>query len=252
MTEQQTKVTYLLQLADTNLILSHRLSEWCGVAPELEIDMALANIGLDLLGEARNLYQYVAEIEGNHKTEDDYAYLREERDYKNLLLVERPNEGFDISIVRQFLYDNFHSLLLQELAQSSDEQLAAIAKKSLKEVAYHLRYSAGWIERLGDGTELSHNKVQMALNELWRYTDEMFEPSDAERALVQQNIITDVAGLKEQWLSNVQATLTKATLTLPESKYFLQGGKSGQHSEHLGFILSELQYMQRTYPNQQW
>ncbi|MDF2154587.1 1,2-phenylacetyl-CoA epoxidase subunit PaaC [Vibrio sp. CAU 1672] len=252
MTEQQQKVSYLLQLADTNLILSHRLAEWCGVAPELEIDMALANIGLDLLGEARNLYQYAAVLEGGHKTEDEYAYLREEREYKNLLLVERPNEGFDISIVRQFLYDNFHALLLTELSNSCDEQLAAIAKKSLKEVTYHLRYSNGWIERLGDGTALSHAKVQAALNELWRYTDEMFEPSEAEQALAEQNIIVDVAELKAQWLSNVKATLDKATLTLPEPGYFQQGGKSGKHSEHLGYILAELQYMQRTYPNQQW
>ncbi len=252
MTEPQQKVSYLLQLADTNLVLSHRLSEWCGIAPELEIDMALANIGLDLLGEARNLYQYAAELEGNQKTEDDYAYLREEREYKNLLLVERPNEGFDISIVRQFLYDNFHSLLLQQLANSQDEQLAAIAKKSLKEVTYHLRYSAGWIERLGDGTELSHSKIQAALNELWRYTDEMFQPSEEETLLAEQGIIVDVSQLKQQWLTNVEAVLQKATLSLPESEYFLSGGKSGKHSEHLGFILAELQYMQRTYPNQQW
>lgn len=252
MTEQQTKVNYLLQLADTNLILSHRLSEWCGIAPELEIDLALANIGLDLLGEARNLYQYASELEGNQKTEDDYAYVREEREYRNLLLAERPNEGFDMSIVRQFLYDNYHALLLRELAHSADEQLVAIAKKSLKEVAYHLRYSSGWIERLGGGTELSHKKVQTALNELWRYTDEMFEPSEEEIALAKQNIVVDVSELKVQWQRNVNATLEKAMLLMPESKYFLQGGKSGKHSEHLGFILAELQYMQRTYPNQQW
>ncbi len=252
MDTQQVKVNYLLHLADTNLILSHRLAQWCGIAPELEIDMALANIGLDLLGEARNLYQDIAELEGKNKSEDDYAYLREEREYKNLLLVERPNEGFDQSIARQFLYDSFHSLLLQELVNSNDAQLSAIAQKSLKEVSYHLRYSSGWVIRLGDGTQVSHTKMQAALNDLWRYTDEMFEPSDEERALAELGVIADVASLKEQWRSNVQAVLDKATLTLPESAYAQHGGKGGQHSEYLGFILAELQYMQRTYPNQQW
>lgn len=249
---QQWKVNYLLELADTNLILSHRLSEWCGVAPELEIDMAWANIGLDLLGEARNCYQYAAQLEGSDKTEDDYAYLREEREYKNLLIAERPNEGFDSSVVRQFLYDHFHILQLQSLSTSSDKQFSAIAKKSLKEVSYHLRYTSGWIERLGDGTELSNVKVQTALNELWRYVDEMFVPSEAEQELVQLGVIADSSQLKSQWLSNVEAGLAKSNLELPDLKYAQLGGKAGQHSEYLGFILAELQYMQRTYPNQQW
>lgn len=249
---QQLKVNYLLQLADTNLILSHRLAEWCGVAPELEIDMAWANIGLDLLGEARNCYQYAGQLEGLNKTEDDYAYLREEREYKNLLIAERPNEGFDVSLVRQFLYDHFHNLLLQSLSTSADEQLAAIAKKSVKEASYHLRYTSGWLERLGDGTELSNSKVQTALNDLWRYSDEMFVPSAEEKALAELGMIVDVSQLKQQWLDNVQADLTKSKLSLPETKYAQLGGKVGQHSEHLGFILAELQYMQRTYPNQQW
>ncbi len=252
MNVKETKLHYLLQLADTNLVLSHRLAEWCGVAPELEIDIALANIGLDLLGEARNLYQYAAALEGNGKTEDDYAYLRYERDYKSLLLAERPNEGFDMTIVRQFLFDNFHHLLLQTLSQSSDEQLSAIANKSLKEVAYHLRYSAGWIERLAGGTELSHSKIQAAVNELWRYTNEMFELSSAELALIEQGVIDDVSKLKDQWLSNVAAVLSQGNIDIPTDEYFLSGGKSGRHSEHLGYLLAELQYMQRTYPNQQW
>ncbi|KJY82779.1 phenylacetic acid degradation protein [Vibrio galatheae] len=252
MNAQQSKLNYVLQLADTNLVLSHRLAEWCGIAPELEIDIALANIGLDLLGEARNLYQYAAVLDGQGKTEDDYAYLRQERDYKNLLLAERPNEGFDITIVRQFLFDNFHNLLLQTLAQSNDEQVAAIAKKSLKEVAYHLRYSTGWIERLAGGTELSHEKIQTAVNDLWRYTNEMFELGAAESALIEQGVIGDVSELKAEWLSNVQSVLTQGNIETPAEEYFLSGGKSGQHSEHLGFLLAELQYMQRTYPNQQW
>ncbi|WCE30902.1 1,2-phenylacetyl-CoA epoxidase subunit PaaC [Vibrio sp. SCSIO 43137] len=249
---QHLKVNYLLQLADTNLILSHRLAEWCGVAPELEIDMAWANIGLDLLGEARNCYQYAAELEGQGKTEDDYAYLREEREYKNLLIAERPNEGFDVSVVRQFLYDHFHILQLQSLQQSSDEQLAAIAKKSLKEVSYHLRYTSGWIERLGDGTELSNQKIQAALDSLWSFTEEMFIPGAEEQALAEAGVIADMSQLKAQWLENVQADLSKSNLTLPELRYAHTGGKEGKHSEYLGFVLAELQYMQRTYPNQQW
>lgn len=252
MNVQEIKLNYLLQLADTNLVLSHRLAEWCGIAPELEIDIALANIGLDLLGEARNLYQYAATLEGKGKTEDDFAYLRQEREYKNLLLAERPNEGFDTTIVRQFLFDNFHHLLLQTLSKSDDEQLSAIAKKSLKEVAYHLRYSSGWIERLAGGTQLSHSKIQSAVNELWRYTDEMFELSEVESTLVELGVIGDVSQLKDQWLSNVQAVLAQGNIAIPTQEYFLSGGKSGQHSEHLGYLLAELQYMQRTYPNQQW
>ncbi|MFV0574092.1 MAG: 1,2-phenylacetyl-CoA epoxidase subunit PaaC [Vibrio sp.] len=249
---QALKLEFLLQQADTNLILSHRLGEWCGIAPELEIDMALANIGLDLLGEARNLYQYAGELEGKGQTEDDFAYLREEREYKNLLLVERPNNGFDATITRQFLYDHFHVLLLKKLAESKDQQISAIAKKSQKEAQYHLRFSTGWMVRLGDGTELSHRKVQNAMNELWSYSHEMFSPSDDEIALIEAGEIPDLRDLKAEWLANVQATLNEATLIMPESPYFHFGGKTGRHSEHLGYILAELQYMQRTYPNQQW
>lgn len=243
---------YALQLADTSLVLSHRLSEWCGIAPELEIDMALANIGLDLLGEARNLYQYAAELEGKGRTEDDFAFLREQGEYYNLLLVEHPNKGFDITITRQFLFDAYHLLALQGLQNSSDPQLAAIAKKSLKEVNYHLRFSAGWMVRLGDGTDESQQRIQAALEELWRFTDEMFQPSEAEQALTASGVAVDVSGLKQQWLEEVGAVLNEANLTMPGQTYARTGGKQGLHSEHLGYILAEMQYMQRSYPNCQW
>ncbi|MGF1700160.1 phenylacetate-CoA oxygenase subunit PaaC [Photobacterium makurazakiensis] len=252
MNNNNPELHYVLQLADTSLILSHRLSEWCGIAPELEIDMALANIGLDLLGEARNLYQYAGELEGKDRKEDDFAYFRDQSGYYNLLLTEQPNEGFDITITRQFLFDEFHKLFLAELKNSTDPQLAAIAQKSIKEAAYHQRFSRGWMVRLGDGTVESHDKVQAALNELWRFTDEMFIPSLAEQTLIQTGVAADVASLKSKWLNEVITVLATANLELPESQHGRQGGKQGLHSEHLGYILAEMQYMQRVYPNCQW
>ncbi|MGF1684919.1 1,2-phenylacetyl-CoA epoxidase subunit PaaC [Photobacterium minamisatsumaniensis] len=252
MNNNNPELHYALQLADTSLILSHRLSEWCGIAPELEIDMALANIGLDLLGEARNLYQYAGELEGKDRKEDDFAYFRDQSGYYNLLLTEQPNEGFDITITRQFLFDEFHNLFLAELKNSTDPQLAAIAKKSIKEAAYHQRFSRGWMVRLGDGTVESHDKIQAALNELWRFTDEMFIPSLAEQTLIQSGVAVDVASLKSKWLNEVGSVLASANLVLPDSQHSRQGGKQGLHSEHLGFILAEMQYMQRVYPNCQW
>ncbi|MBC7001339.1 phenylacetate-CoA oxygenase subunit PaaC [Photobacterium sp. BZF1] len=252
MVKDNPELHYALQLADTSLILSHRLSEWCGVAPELEIDMALANIGLDLLGEARNFYQYAAELEGAGRSEDDFAYFRDQSGYLNLLMVEQPNEGFDITLTRQFLFDVFHNLFLAELQKSTNPQFAAIAKKSIKEAAYHLRFSQGWMIRLGDGTDTSNQKIQSALTELWRFTEEMFTPSTQESVLVSSGIAVDVSELKAKWLQQVSEVLAEANLVVPDSGFSRQGGKQGQHSEHLGYILAEMQYMQRIYPNCQW
>ncbi len=237
---------YLLHLADTTLILSHRNSEWCGHGPVLEQDIALTNISLDLLGQARLLYQYAAELIGN-TDEDKLAYLRTEREYKNLLLVETPNGDWGQTILRQFLYSQFQQLLFQQLQKHSDEQIAAIATKSLKETNYHVRWSSEWVIRLGDGTDESKQRMQQAIDELWCYTGEMFLPADYEA-------ITDVDfnALQVQWTEKVTAVFEEATLTAPEKVFMQTGGKTGTHTEHLGYILSNLQYLQRTYPNAQW
>jgi ring-1,2-phenylacetyl-CoA epoxidase subunit PaaC len=237
---------YLLHLADTTLILSHRNSEWCGHGPVLEQDIALTNISLDLLGQSRLFYQYAAELIGN-TDEDKLAYLRTEREYKNLLLVEQPNGDWGQTILRQYLFSQFQQLLFQQLLQHSDEHLAAIATKSLKETNYHVRWSSEWVIRLGDGTDESKQRMLHAVGELWRYTGEMFVSADYESVAG-----IDFNSLKEQWIEKVKAVLEEATLAVPEKTFMQTGGKTGMHTEHLGYILSDLQYMQRAYPNSQW
>lgn len=243
---------YVLQLADTNLILAQRICEWCGHGPVLEQDIALSNIGLDLLGQTRSLYQYAAELLDNGKTEDDLAYLRSERQFKNLLLVEQPNGDFGYTIVRQFLYETFQQLLLTELKKSTNAQLAAIAEKSLIETNYHYKWSAEWVIRLGDGTEESKSRIQKSINEIWTYSGEMFIPCADEQLLASIGTIPDVATLKEAWMHKVKSVLDEATLIMPENMYMQQGGKTGVHTEHLGYMLAEMQYLQRQYPGQQW
>ena len=250
---KQALSNYVLHLADTNLILAQRLCEWCGHGPILEQDIALSNIGLDLLGQTRSLYQYAAELIGNDKTEDSLAFLRNERQFKNLLLSELPNGDFGYTILRQFLYETYQVLLLGQLKNSSDAQLAAIAEKSLKEATYHYKWSAEWVIRLGDGTDESKSRIQQSLNDIWSYTGEMFLPSEDEKALIEAHIIPDIAALRNEWMIKVSAVLAEATLTIPEGSLWMQeGGKKGVHSEHLGFILAEMQYLQRQYPGQQW
>jgi ring-1,2-phenylacetyl-CoA epoxidase subunit PaaC len=244
---------YVLHLADTNLILAQRLCAWCGHGPILEQDIALSNIGLDLLGQTRSLYQYATTLAGDNKTEDDLAFLRNERQFKNLLLVEQPNGDFGYTVLRQFLYEAYQLLLLGALQNSTDSQLAAIAEKSLKEATYHYKWSAEWVIRLGDGTEESHQRMQHSLHEIWTYTGEMFLPSADEKTLALAGSIPDPATLKEQWFEKVSAVLTEATLEIPAiTAWMQQGGKTGMHSEHLGFILAEMQYLQRQYPGEQW
>lgn len=237
---------YLLHLADTTLILSHRNSEWCGHGPVLEQDIALTNISLDLLGQARLLYQYAAERMGN-ADEDQLAYLRTEREFKNLLLTEQPNGNWGQTILRQYFFSQFQQLLFQQLELQADKQLVAIATKSLKEINYHVRWSSEWVIRLGDGTEESRNRMLQAVNELWRYTGEMFIPAEYETQLG-----IDFTVLQNKWLEKVQIVFAEATLVIPEKTYMQTGGKTGTHTEHLGFILAEMQYLQRTYPNAQW
>ncbi len=245
-------IQYLLGVADNSLILGQRLGELCGHGPSLETDIALTNISLDLLGQVRSYYQYIAQLQGGDATEDTVAFLRLERDYKNVLLVEQPNTDFGYSIARQFLFDVFHLALLEELQNSKDEMIAAIAKKSIKEVLYHTRFSSDWIRRLGDGTEESHSRIQTAINDLWIYTDELFHQTEADKAMVSEGIGVDVSLLKGAYYQKVSTVLEESTLQTPQIEYFQKGGKLGIHSEHMGYILTELQYMQRTYPNMTW
>jgi ring-1,2-phenylacetyl-CoA epoxidase subunit PaaC len=245
-------VLYTLRRADDALILGHRLSEWCGHAPMLEEDMALANMGLDLLGQARELFDYAAEVEGKGNDEDKFAYLRDVRQYRNLLLLEQPNGDFARTMVRQFFYAAFADLYWRAMMKSSDATLAAIAAKSEKESAYHLRHSSEWMVRLGDGTAESNARAQTAIDDLWAFTGEMFEIDDGERALIDAGIAADPATLRPPWLNLVSGIVSEATLALPKSGWMQQGGRSGRHSEHLGHLLSELQSMQRTFPGATW
>ena len=245
-------VLYILRRADDALILGHRLSEWCGHAPMLEEDMALANMGLDLLGQARELYSYAAKVESKDNDEDKFAYLRDVRQYRNLLLLERPNGDFARTMVRQFFYAAFADLYWRAMMRSSDPTLAAIAAKSEKEMAYHLRHSSEWIVRLGDGTGESRARAQTAIDDLWAYTGEIFFLDDSERALADAGIAVDAAALRAPWLKTVTDIVSEATLALPNSGWMQQGGRSGRHSEHLGHLLSELQSMPRTFPGATW
>ena len=245
-------IQYIYGIADNSLILGQRLGELCGHGPSLETDIALTNISLDLFGQVRSYYQYVAKLQGGDATEDTVAFLRLEREYKNVLLVEQPNTDFAYSITKQFLFDIFHLALLEELQNSKDEMLSAIAKKSIKEVLYHTRFSSDWIKRLGDGTEESHTRIQTAINDLWIFTDELFHQTDADKAMVAEGIGVDTTLLKVNYYKKVSEILEEATLQTPTIEFFQKGGKQGIHSEHMGFILTELQFMQRTYPNMTW
>ncbi|MEX2349589.1 MAG: 1,2-phenylacetyl-CoA epoxidase subunit PaaC [Flavobacteriaceae bacterium] len=243
---------YILEIADNSLILGQRLGELCGHGPSLETDIALTNMSLDLFGQVRSYYQYIAQLSGEDKTEDDIAFLRLERDYKNVLLVEQPNTDFGYVITRQYFFDVFHLMLMQQLEQSKDENLSAIAKKGIKEVSYHKRFSGDWVKRLGDGTEESHERVQKAVNDLWPYTNELFEMTEAAKAAAEAGTGVDASQLKEAYYKEVSELLREATLEVPERKYFHKGGKHGVHTEHMGYILSDMQFMQRTYPGMKW
>jgi ring-1,2-phenylacetyl-CoA epoxidase subunit PaaC len=243
---------YALRLADDALLLGHRLSEWCGRAPTLEEDMALANIGLDLIGQARSLYAYAGEVEGAGRDEDRLAYLREDREYRNLLLVELPNGDFAQTIVRQLLYSAFMVPFWERLEGSKDQTLAAIAAKSVKEARYHLRHAAEWVIRLGDGTDESRGRTVAALGELWLWTGELFEQDAAERALVEAGVAVDRAALKPAWDATVDRVLAEATLARPQDGWMQTGGRRGVHTEHLGYILAELQHLQRSHPGAVW
>jgi len=245
-------INYALHLADNALIIGHRNSEWCGHGPILEQDIAISNIALDGIGQARNFYQYAALLSGNNTTEDSLAYLRDVIDYKNLLLTELPNGDWAQTILRQFLFSTYQYYFYQQLEKSSDAQLAAIAEKSLKEVTYHVRWSSEWVIRLGDGTEESHQRLSNAVTEIWNYTGELFIPASYEKELVSSDIAVDLSVIQPLWQQKVLDVFTEATITIPDKSFALQGGKEGIHTEHLGYILAEMQFLQRAYPGAEW
>lgn len=249
---QNILLQYVLQLADNAMILGQRLGELCGHGPILEQDIALTNISLDLIGEARILYQYAAEIEGEGKTEDDYPYKRDILDWKNLLLVEQPNGHFGHTIVRQFMFDCYHYYHLQALKESSDVRLSEIASKTLKEATYHLKYSSEWMIRLGDGTEESHHKMQNAVDDLIRFFDEAFIPSKIEMKEELQGVAVDGEKIKNKAWGKFKSVCEEATLIVPEIEHPQIGGKNGLHTEYLGFMLADLQFLQRAYPDSTW
>ena len=244
---------YLLRLGDNALILGHRLSEWCGHGPILEQDIAMTNIALDQVGQARSLLQYAGQVEGKGRTEDQLAYLRDVGDYRNVLLVEQPNGDFAHTITRQFLFDAFNYFQFEALKQSSDEHLRAIAAKSFKEIAYHLRYSSEWMIRLGDGTGESHERMQAALEDLWMFSGELTEVTEVDELMLETGVAPDLRSIKKLYDEKIAAIIQEATLVLPADTWMQSGGKTGQmHSEHLGFILAELQFVQRAYPGMEW
>ena len=253
-------INYLLQHADSSLILTQRNGAWCGHGPILEQDIAITNITLDLIGQARNFYQYAAQLineanEGRGEavaTEDSLAYLRTEREFKNCLLTEQPNGDWAQTITRQFFYSVYQYFLYEKLQESPDAQLAAIAAKSFKEAKYHVTWCTDWVLRLGDGTEESNMRMKTAIENLWPYTGEMFINQPYETALEEAGTIPGSALFHTLWLEKITQTLSEATLTIPEKPFMHTGGKQGVHTEHMGFILSEMQYLQRVYPGASW
>ncbi len=243
---------YVLRLGDLSLVLGQRLGEWVGHAPALEEDLGLANIALDLIGQARLFLSYAGEIEGRGRSEDDSAYSREQGEYLNAVLAEQPNGDFGQTIVRQVLIDAFQLELYERLSASSDERLAAIAAKSAKETRYHLRYSGSWLVRLGDGTEESHGRAQAALERLWPYTVELFGEDDLDRAMADCGVAPRLSEVHAAWTARMDEILSQATLKRPGDRPHAWQGKRGQHSEHLGYLLAEMQHLQRAHPGARW
>jgi ring-1,2-phenylacetyl-CoA epoxidase subunit PaaC len=243
---------YLLLLGDNPMILGQRLGELCGHGPELETDIALTNISLDLFGQVRNYFQYAAQVSGKGLSEDDIAMLRYEHQYRNALLVEQPATDFAYVIARQFFFDVYHQLLLRQLINSKDETIVAIAKKSIKEVDYHIDFSSSWVKRLGDGTEESSRRMQNAVNDLWCYSMELLKETEEEKWAREEGIGANLEEMKAPYLETVKDCLAEAGLQLPEETVFQYGAKMGRHSEYMGYILADFQYMQRAYPNMKW
>jgi ring-1,2-phenylacetyl-CoA epoxidase subunit PaaC len=268
--KDETTIALALHLADNALVLGHRNSEWTAHGPVLEQDIAISNIALDLIGQARNFYQYAAKLinelpsssifwggeedlmTGTIATEDSLAYLRDGWDFKNCLLVEQPNGDWAQTILRQFFFSSFQFYLYEQLQNSRDRTLAAISEKAFKEVAYHLQWSSEWVIRLGDGTDESHIRMQKSLDSLWSYTGELFRPADYEQLSIRKGLFADISQLKTKWDAKIQDIFTEASLAVPRNVWMHSGGKEGRHTEHLGYLLAEMQFLQRAYPGNQW
>jgi ring-1,2-phenylacetyl-CoA epoxidase subunit PaaC len=252
MTAQELLFTYTLRLADNSLVLGQRLSEWTGHGPFLEEDLALTNIALDTFGTATSLMEYAAQAENKGRDADALAYRRNEREFTNILLAEQANGDYAKTILRQVLVDAYNVLFYSELSKSKDETLAGIAQKAIKEVSYHYRHSSSWVIRFGDGTEESHTKIQDALNELWRFTGELFEQDEVEETLIKQGIAVDSKAFQAKWEKQLDELFAKATLQKPETAFMQTGGRKGIHTEHLGYMLSEMQTLPRMLPDAKW
>lgn len=252
MTKQEALFNYCLRLGDTSLILAQRNGEWCGHGPFLEEDLALTNIALDLIGQSNALLNYAAQVEGKGRTEDSLAFHRTEREFYNTLLSEQSNGDYAKTILRQFLCDAFDFYFYTELVKSKDETLSAIAAKSIKEITYHLRHSASWVERMGDGTEESHIRIQDALNDLWRFTGELFEMNEVDALLIKEGIAVDLNPIKSKWEAHVKEVLERSTLQIPANAFMQRGSRDAKHTEHLGFILAEMQSLPRALPDASW
>jgi ring-1,2-phenylacetyl-CoA epoxidase subunit PaaC len=249
---EQAKFQYLLRLGDSSLIIGHRLSEWCGHGPILEEDIALINIALDFVGNATSLLKYAGEVEGKGRDEDALAYMRDEREYRNLLITEQPNGDYANTIARQFLFDTYMFFLYEELKRSKDETISAIAVKTHKEITYHLRHTTEWMYRLGDGTAESHERLQNAINDLWMFTGEMFDMDEVDSILIKEGIAPDLNKIKAEWEKRVNEVIAESTLKIPTTTFKQKGSRDGKHSEHLGFLLAEMQYVHRAHPDAKW
>jgi ring-1,2-phenylacetyl-CoA epoxidase subunit PaaC len=247
-------IEYCLRIADNSLIHAQRISEWTGHGPILEEDIAMSNMALDLIGQSRGFYTYAAQLEGNGKTEDIYAFHRGEREFRNKLMVELPdNKDFGFTMMKLFLNGCFDYLMFRDLMKSTDETISGLAAKSIKEVTYHVRHSGEWVVRLGDGTAESHQRIQNSLNELWSFTNELFEQDSIDELLISNGIAFDKESVRNEWTKMVTEIFAKATLSIPENTtYFASGGLKGVHSEHFGFLLAEMQYLPRMYPDAVW
>ena len=252
MIDNQDLYTYVLRQADNAMILCQRLCQWAAKAPELEEDIALTNIGLDMIGQARSLYQYAAELSDIPTNEDELVFMRDERQWSNFLLVEQPNGNFADTMARQYFYDVWHLEYLQQLLSSKDQRLADIAAKSVKEAKYHVRHSSTWIKRLGDGTQLSHERMQTAVNNMWLFTPEMFAADELDEKLLKANIGVNLELVKNAWETQVHVTLVDATLNIPEQAFLQLGGREGMHSQHMGYLLAEMQILPRSMPGLTW
>ena len=250
--KQEALFEYCLRLGDNSLVIGHRLSEWCGHGPILEEDIAMINIALDLVGQSRMMLQYAAEVEGKGRTEDDLAYLRDVLHFRNSLLTEQPNGDFAVTMMRQLFITAFNYHLYEALKSSKDETIAAFGEKSLKEVTYHLRHCGEWIVRLGDGTEESHDRAQSALDDLWMFTGDLFETTEGDQLLIKEGIAADLSGIRSKWEATIDEILERAKLEKPVSTYMMTGSRTGKHTEHLGYLLAEMQFLPRAYPGAKW